>query len=183
MKLFKDEIIDKLHTNHLLFINYIQSLNEVDFNAALPGKWNAGQQIDHIIRAVKPLTQAFMLPGFMLKIMFGSANRTGKSYEALVEKYKNKLSEGGRASGQFIPPVRTFDERKKLVATLQKLVNKLKNQVNKYSENDLDFLILPHPLLGRVTLREMLYFTIYHVAHHHRLTEEYLKTPVGVSNL
>jgi hypothetical protein len=36
----------------------------------------------------------------------------------------------------------------------------------KFSEKDLDTLILPHPLLGKVTLREMLYFTIYHVQHH-----------------
>jgi len=31
--------------------------------------------------------------------------------------------------------------------------------------------LLPHPLLGKVTVREMLYFTIHHVQHHHALVE------------
>jgi len=33
-------------------------------------------------------------------------------------------------------------------------------------EDDLDRVMLPHPLLGKLTLREMLFFTIYHVEHH-----------------
>ena len=36
----------------------------------------------------------------------------------------------------------------------------------KLSEKDLDKYILPHPLLGRMPLREMLFFTIYHTQHH-----------------
>ncbi|NBX80802.1 MAG: DinB family protein, partial [Flavobacteriales bacterium] len=35
-----------------------------------------------------------------------------------------------------------------------------------FTEDDLDKYVLPHPLLGKLTLREMLCFTIYHVKHH-----------------
>jgi len=45
-------------------------------------------------------------------------------------------------------------------------------QLLDYSEQDLDELILPHPLLGKLTLREMMYFTMYHVLHHHKSIEE-----------
>ena len=38
----------------------------------------------------------------------------------------------------------------------------------KLDEEDLDNYILPHPLIGKTTIREMLYFTIYHVQHHHK---------------
>ncbi len=51
---------------------------------------------------------------------------------------------------------------------LQGLVQKLCKRMNKYSEEELDKYILPHPLMGKVTLREMLYFTIYHVQHHEK---------------
>lgn len=37
--------------------------------------------------------------------------------------------------------------------------------------DELDKYILPHPLLGKLTIREMMYFTIYHVEHHKKLTE------------
>ena len=36
---------------------------------------------------------------------------------------------------------------------------------------DLDAVLLPHPLLGKLTVREMLFFTVYHVQHHRALVE------------
>jgi hypothetical protein len=34
--------------------------------------------------------------------------------------------------------------------------------------------VLPHPLLGKLTIREMLYFTVYHGEHHRLHTEQNL---------
>jgi hypothetical protein len=53
---------------------------------------------------------------------------------------------------------------------LSRLLRKLESKISRYPEKKLDSLILPHPLLGKLTLREMLYFTNYHVIHHHKLT-------------
>ena len=47
-----------------------------------------------------------------------------------------------------------------------KKIERLVLNINNYSEQQLDTFILPHPLLGKVTLREMMYFTIYHAEHH-----------------
>jgi len=47
-------------------------------------------------------------------------------------------------------------------------VQALARRIDRFSETQLDQLILPHPLLGKLTLREMLYFTIYHVQHHQK---------------
>ena len=38
-----------------------------------------------------------------------------------------------------------------------------------WSERALDRYRLPHPLLGRLTVREMLLFTLYHSVHHFSL--------------
>ena len=38
--------------------------------------------------------------------------------------------------------------------------------IGKWSEEKLDALQLPHPLLGNLTVREMLLFTLYHQRHH-----------------
>ena len=40
------------------------------------------------------------------------------------------------------------------------------NQVARWNEADLDRYRMPHPLLGLLTVREMLQFTVYHTAHH-----------------
>jgi len=52
------------------------------------------------------------------------------------------------------------------------VADKLCRKTMKHSEAALDKYILPHPLLGKLTLREMLYFTAYHVAHHKQLVEK-----------
>ncbi|MCB9182399.1 MAG: DinB family protein [Flavobacteriales bacterium] len=44
-------------------------------------------------------------------------------------------------------------------------------RTSRWSESDLERYLLPHPLLGKLTLREMLYFTLYHVQHHQALVQ------------
>jgi hypothetical protein len=100
-------------------------------------------------------------------LIFGTANRKSRSYEELVARYHSKLKAGGRASGRFVPPPKT-DSVEKLSANLSKVVQALARRIDRFSETQLDQLILPHPLLGKLTLREMLYFTIYHVQHHQK---------------
>ena len=55
--------------------------------------------------------------------------------------------------------------------TLRDLIKRLSARVDRWSDEDLDNTLLPHPLLGKLTVREMLFFTIHHVQHHQRLVE------------
>jgi hypothetical protein len=170
----KIEIFERLETNHNQFISYLDSLNESDFEYAFSDKWSAGQQLKHIVLSVKPLAQGFLLPRFLLKIIFGKANRPSKTFEALVLKYDEKLKLGGRASASFLPKAVYFSEKEKLFRTLRNYIKSIKNNLANYSEKDFDLMILPHPLLGKITVREMLYFTAHHVVHHQELVKQYL---------
>jgi DinB superfamily len=162
----KPEIIAALSKNVDLFNQHIALLNKEQFESTPGGKWSAGQNLDHLYRSIKPLNQAYALPGFILKLMFGKANRPSKTFDELVAKYKNKLAAGGRASGRFIPPVVLFADKEALIIKYNRQKEKLIQKTNGWSEEKLDQYILPHPLLGKLTLREMLYFTIYHNTHH-----------------
>jgi hypothetical protein len=42
----------------------------------------------------------------------------------------------------------------------------LQNAIRRWPESALDGQLLPHPLLGPLTVREMRAFTVYHTAHH-----------------
>ena len=162
----KPEIIFALNKNVDAFNNYIAPLNKEQFEATPGGKWSAGQNLDHLIRSIKPLQPAYGLPKFVLRIMFGKTNRPSKTYDDLVTKYKTKLAAGGRASGPFIPPFIGFEKKDELIKKYNEQKQKLILKIEKQPEKDLDAYILPHPLLGKVTLREMLYFTIHHNEHH-----------------
>lgn len=157
--------------NHRHFTAYIQSLPDDVFEISRNGKWTPGQHLDHIRRSVQPLAQGFRLPKWLFKMIFGRSNRPGRTYDELVKKYTQKLQEGGRASGRFIPKDISPANKKKLISALNTDIQSLTRKLNKFSESELENIVLPHPLLGKLTIKEMMYFTIYHAEHHLHLTE------------
>ncbi len=171
----KQAIISKLHESHNSFITYLDSLTNEEFMISNNEKWTAGQQLEHIYLGVKPIRQILSSPKFLLKLIWGKANRDSRSYDDLVKKYLLKLENGGRATGRFIPKAVSIEKGQHLKVLLKKEVNQLSSKLDKFSENDLDTFILPHPLLGKLTLKEMLYFTIYHVGHHEEMTKRNLQ--------
>jgi hypothetical protein len=76
------------------------------------------------------------------------------------------LSTGGKASGRFVPQIISFKKKDFIVKKYDIQKENLIKKVKKQREEELDNYILPHPLLGKITLREMLFFTIYHNEHH-----------------
>jgi hypothetical protein len=122
---------------------------------------------------------AFGIPKFFVKWKFGMANRPSKTYDELIAKYKVQLLQGGKASGRFIGEAGRFEQREEKLKTLQSLVNKLNRKTVNHAETNLDSYILPHPLLGKLTFREMLYFTAFHVSHHTNL----VRTGIESKNL
>ncbi|MEO7291457.1 MAG: hypothetical protein ABIW34_00030, partial [Ginsengibacter sp.] len=139
----KNEIIDALDKNVNAFNQFILSLDKEQFENTNDGKWSTAQNIEHLILAIKPLQPAFSLPGIILQALFGKANRPSRSYEALVEKYRSKLSAGGKASARFIPKVILFNEKDILIQKYSRQKDILIKKIKKQSEEKLDKYILP----------------------------------------
>lgn len=174
----KGEILHGLYFSHARFISRITALPDSEYVRSTNGKWTPGQQLDHIIKSVRPVNLAFGLPGFLLRIVFGKANRPSKTYEELVEKYHTKLASGYKASAPFVPNSIGVHYRERLPKKLRTLIYSLSYRANSFTEKQLDTFLLPHPLLGKLTLREMLYFTIYHAEHHNKQTLNNLENQV-----
>ncbi|WP_350293506.1 DinB family protein [uncultured Croceitalea sp.] len=173
----KQAVISLLEENHQIFISKISSLSDTDFNRKIASKWTSSQQLEHIIKSVKPVDMAFSLPMFVLKMKFGLANRPSKTYPDLVKKYLKTLekNKGYEVPPEFTPEEIPLARKEKSLKKLKKLASKLASRIPRFSEEELDTYILPHPLMGKLTLREMLYFTAYHVEHHDRQILENLK--------
>ncbi|NJN42333.1 MAG: DinB family protein [Flammeovirgaceae bacterium] len=129
------------------------------------GKWSIAHNIEHLILSAKPVSLAFSLPKFLLRF-FGKPNRAGRVYDEVVNRYLQRLDQGGKAPAQFIPS-RKIKTREVLLDRFQRAHEKLVKNISGHSEADLDRYVLPHPLLGKLLLREMCFFTIYHIHHHH----------------
>ena len=170
----RQEIITLLTEKHSSFIDYINGLTNEDFLFSPQQKWTAGQQLDHIYLSIKPLTLILSFPRLFIRLAFGKANRPGRTYEDLVKRYLNKLENGGRATRRFVPKTIVLNQKETISKALTKNTKVLCSKIEQFTEKDLDTLILPHPLLGKLTIREMLYFTVYHVGHHHEITKRNL---------
>ena len=174
----KAQIAQKLVTRHKNFIATLSSLSDEDFQRRPREKWTAGQQLEHIIKSAKPVDMAFGPPIFVLKMKFGLSNRPSKTYEKLVGNYLRVLDKNKDyvLPERFAPNEIPFQYKEKKLKKLENLIQKLVSRLKRFTEEDLDPYILPHPVMGKLTLREMLYFTIYHVQHHDKQNIEKLRS-------
>lgn len=166
----RSEIATRLREDYKRFAVMISSQADEDFVRAEPGQWTPGHQLDHIYRSVRPLRMAVQLPAFVPRLLFGKAKQPSRTYEEVVARYKDKLASGAKATRGYIPKEVTVANRNRLLIKMTDTVESLAKRIEKMDEDKLDTILLPHPILGKLTLREMLYFTIYHVGHHHKST-------------
>lgn len=168
----KSEISKQLLINVGLFHDWVSSQSEGSFEKAPEGKWSTGQHLDHLIKSVLPLNKGLLLPKITFRLMFGKPNREGRNYEGLIKRYGERLQMGGQASGRFVPPQVKLKDKTQLLDQFKSLYKKLDSIIDNWEEEQLDNYILPHPLMGKLTVREMLFFTVYHLEHHRRILEE-----------
>lgn len=155
-------------------IDYCESLPDSIFFKK-GDKWNAAEVIDHLHRSIAPIHLALSLPSFVLKLFFGRSNRASRNYDTVIKKYKKALEKGGKASNPYIPKG-SLSGRKKNSAKLRKLCESVADKIDRRAATDWDSCILPHPLLGKMTLIEMIYFTEFHIVHHLETLKEFNNT-------
>lgn len=150
------------------FTGYCSSLPQEHFFYQPGEKWSAAQQVKHLISATKTASLALRLPKFMVRMVGGKPNRPSRTYDELVAKYELKLQQGGKASSRYVPkPIPAAYGREKLLKEFSTAMQQLSAALTrKWKEPQPDQYIAPHPLLGKITLRELCYFTIYHTYHH-----------------
>lgn len=169
----KTEIIEGINHHHQALLGFISALDESSFSFSWKGKWTPDQQLEHITKSVAPVVLALRVPRFFLKYKFGVTNRPSRTYDELVARY-HKALEGltEAAPKEFSPEKVSYNQREKKFAAYNSVVNKLAKHAAKCNDKELDYYVVPHPLMGRVTLREILFFCVYHVHHHHRIKQE-----------
>ena len=149
--------------------------------------WSPAENLQHLIKSVKPVSLSMKLPKFVLAALFGRSTRVSRRFANITAMYRDELQKGATASWFFRPAQRITKEddaetrRHQLLQKWEKAGSDLLTQLLKWSEQDLDRYRLPHPILGKLSVREMLLFTIYHDTHHimgvkRRLKKEKIST-------
>jgi DinB family protein len=143
---------------------YWNAFDDAVFAEKIGTGWSPSDTVRHLSKSTRAVAQALGYPKIMLRIMFGRAGRPSMSWDELVTKYRAKLDEGGRA-GRFGPSAGE-KARAEIMSDFAGVQRQLRARILRCSEKQLDRIQLPHPILGKLTVREMLMFTLYHQRHH-----------------
>ena len=165
MTLTKEEIIKQLRLVTEEFTNFSSQIDAVKFFRQPKEKWSIAQNVNHLTISANTTRLAFLLPKFIIRFYAGKPNRPSRSYDELVNKYKMKFQQGGRASGRFIPKIISPQTGKEnLLQSFTTSMNKLINAIEKkWTDPQLDQYIAPHPLAGKNNLAGTRLF--YHLSY------------------
>jgi uncharacterized damage-inducible protein DinB len=167
----KIQLINMLTVSNQRVIDWFTAMSAEDFFSRYGDAWSASDNVDHLIKSHRPLAKALKLPKITLRAMFGKPGKASISYDELCQIYREEIAKGAQASGRYLPNQETPDsgaetKHRELVEQFSKASTELVAVIEKWEDKELDDYLLPHPILGKLTIREMLFFTIYHNLRH-----------------
>ena len=170
----KEEIVAKLEEKHQELLLLISTHPDENWEKGPIDKWSFGQHILHLLDSLKLLNKALIYPKFILKYKFGIANRGLRSYEEIGQRYEEKLAENLDRARQFNSKLNkpSLQQKNDITNKLLKEKERLQKLTLKCNDVDLDSLLIPHPLMGRMPVREIIMWTAHHTGHHTQILKE-----------
>lgn len=163
------DLIEEHARIHALLGDELAALDPEIFFRSQGKFWSPAFHLDHLSRSVRALVQGLRLPRLLLRLLFGAASSPRPNQE-VVDFYLKSLGAGAGASGRYVPTQRIVEDRtaqELVIAEWQKAGRALGRRLGTWHDADLDRYRLPHPILGKLSVREMVAWSLYH-AHHHR---------------
>jgi uncharacterized damage-inducible protein DinB len=163
----KGEISSMLTVLNEEIYSFLGQLSLAEQSENIEGKWSISQNMDHLCKVLVPVNKALSKPKFLLRFAFGKPNREGRDYDALVKRYHEKSQGPAKAPEVYSAKESKHLNSEVLLEDYKALIQKFLRIVDrKWTEKQLDSYLLVHPLLGKITIRELLYFVHFHTDHH-----------------
>ena len=167
----KESIVSTLDKTHREVTAFFGSQSPESFHLRPADGWTLSENLEHLIKSTKPVARAMRLPKITLRMMFGTPAKPSRQFEEIKQTYVQELAKGAQASGRFLPAETKKDldiatAQANLLEQWRKASGDLITALNYWDDGELDQYALPHPIVGSLTVREMLFFTIYHDMRH-----------------
>ncbi len=162
-----EEIIHRSQQAFTQVKEYMEAMPDDSFFTRPLNKWSPAQHLLHLTISTRSATAAYALPGWMVRLI-GGKPVPGYGYDELVDRYLHALSNGGKATGRYIPREISPESGKIkwLIKWDQATRLYLEALQRQRTDEKLDRYAVRHPLLGKICLRDLCYFTLYHTGHH-----------------
>lgn len=148
------------------FVDVADSFSEELFSQQSGNKWAVADVAQHLYLSARPLARLLTGPRDIL-LQWGKADAPPKTYDDVVAAYQQRLSDGVKSPAAFSPQTEDMQVNKKAVLTrFEDIYQTLADSLTNWSEQELDEYTIPHPALGKLSVREMLIFVSIHTRHH-----------------
>jgi uncharacterized damage-inducible protein DinB len=164
----KTELVQRLKESYQEVINWVNSQPESNFNQDLvPGKWTIAGHIYHLLKTNQAIYKGLNMPKLGLRTMFGKNKREERTYEDIVADYQTKvvIPKFKTLKAYEAAADRTFD-RTELMNRFEESLTKFIKSIDSWNEKDMSIYVMPHPALGKCTIREFVIFAAFHNYHH-----------------
>lgn len=132
-------------------------------------KWTSGQHALHLLMASSAFEKGLKMNKWILRYKFGTNNRDERDFQETKDRYYERVK---LASPEFLKnnpfspsEVKAF-EREIILTKLKEKSEKINRRLDRWNEKQLSTIIVPHPAMGKLTMREMCYFIAFHNDHH-----------------
>ncbi len=137
-------------------------------------KWSNGEHLEHLRKTTRAVNKGMKIPKLVLRWKFGVNKRDERTYEESTEIYLNKLKESNVKSPKHLTTEGVTEAGKdRIIKWFIEEKETMQHFIKKSSEAQLSKYVLPHPLVGKMSFREFVYFTAFHGEHHFKLMKHY----------
>lgn len=163
----KTSIFEGLSESFQVVEESFVGLDSTTCQEGFKGKWNIGQQLGHLLLSNQPILKGLHFPKDQLLARFGRLERTPHSYLSLKAFYLQTLKEKQvKAPPRFDPQLDADYSMDEALTTWRDLGTAFQEGAAQWTEEELDTYAMMHPAIGLLSIREMLFFIIFHNAHH-----------------
>jgi nitrate/nitrite-specific signal transduction histidine kinase len=166
----KSEIIAALNQQNLEFQSFLESIPSEKFFGGSSESWSVGHHVQHITSAVNRVAQGLANPGALPKREPATASRDFATLkQTYLETLQNTPVETLRQFGSRVMLEEHQDlqaYKTQMISSFSDAITSFNTALEGFSEEHLETLGMPHPLLGIISSREMVFFIVYHNTHH-----------------
>ncbi|GAB3509218.1 DinB family protein [Spirosoma knui] len=166
MNNLEPEIKTRLLTDCQAFLDVANQFSDEQFKTRANGKWSVADVMQHLYLSARPVARLMAGPRELL-LQWGEPQQAYRPYEVIAETYKQVLQTGLKAPEAMSPRTEDMaDDRALITERFQRVYETLVGAAQTWTDEELDRYVMPHPALGKLTVREMLDFTSIHTQHH-----------------
>ncbi|MEF2279755.1 DinB family protein [Deinococcus sp. YIM 134068] len=158
----REELLQALNQMQGELGTYFRKLPGDVFTRGSAEAWSPSHHLHHLTLSNAPVAKALQISRDRLGRRSGG--RPSRSFLDIRDGYRDALAGGAKASGRYVPDPQ--GDQAALVQEYLDATAAVRTALAGWTDADLDRFALTHPVLGELSVREMLLFTLYHNQHH-----------------